>query len=59
MADDTADRLTFLAVAPLGGLNVFAAVRDHEPSRRTLKRFGFSLESWKTVSSSRENSAEV
>lgn len=59
MADDTAVRLTFLTVAPLGDLNVFAAVGEHEPSKRTLKRFGFSLESWKTVSSSRENSAEV
>ena len=36
MADDTADRLTFLAVAPFGDLNVFAAVGEHETSRRTL-----------------------
>ena len=40
MADLVAGRLTFLAVTPLGDLNVFAALGDHgESSKRILETF--------------------
>ena len=51
MADLVVDRPTFLAVAPFGDLNMFAATGDHDDSSNNSRRFGFSLESRKKVSS--------
>ena len=58
MADLVADRLTLLAVAPLGDLNVLAAIGEHdESSKRILETFWIWLRELKKVSSSRAGCA--